>query len=300
MLSKCRNLPDHFHNLKTTLQAEFNLLKQATSKNIQNIHEVVQSQQAYMTVLISCINTLYTKLAHLDKQVQLHCLYPHPQSDVIQLNAPDYDPDIDRDLDPATDVQPPNAQSDKEDTSTDTPKPEDHTTVPPITNRPEHQPSEVLPDIDHTEYDNVEQPRAEHPSDYCPQLEDIPELETHEENWNNGQFDDTELLYNHNSTEESDRICCEYSAYFEKVKDQEYSPYHTEQGVEYHIPELDYYYTNTQLKWHQRQQNQNVYLPPPPSIEDLHTWYGRGQGRARHLELQSHQLYGEKTRSLKS
>ena len=23
-------------------------------------------------------------------------------------------------------------------------------------------------------------------------------------------------------------------------------------------------------------QNQNVYLPPPSSIEDLHTWYGRG------------------------
>ena len=78
-----------------------------------------------------------------------------------------------------------------------------------------------------------------------PQLEDIPELETDEENWDDGQFDDTELLYNHNSTEESDRICCEYSAYFEKVKDQEYSPYHTVQGVEYHIPELDYYHANT-------------------------------------------------------
>ena len=150
MFSKYHNLPDHFHDLKTTLQAEFNLLKQATLKNIQNIHEAVQSQQAYTTVLIGHINTLYTKLAHLDKQVQIHCLYPHPQLDVIQLNAPDYDPHIDGDLDPATDVQPPNAQSDKEDTSTDIPKPEDHTTIPPITNRPEHQPSEVLPDIDHT------------------------------------------------------------------------------------------------------------------------------------------------------
>ena len=95
---------------------------------------------------------------HLDKQVQIHCLYPHPQLDVIQLNTPDYDPDIDRDLDPATDIQPLNAQSDKEDTSMDTPKPEDHSTIPPITNRPEHQPSEVLPYIDHTEYGNVQQP----------------------------------------------------------------------------------------------------------------------------------------------
>ena len=80
----------------------------------------------------------------------------------------------------------------------------------------------------------------EHPSNYHPPLEDIPELETDEENW-----DDAELLYNHNSTEESDRIHCAYSAYFEKVKDQEYSPYHTAQGIEYYIPEPDYYHTNT-------------------------------------------------------
>ena len=145
---KYHNLPDHFHNLKTTLQAEFDLLKTATLKNIQNIHEAVQSQQAYTMVLSGHINTLYTKLAHLDKQVQIHCLYPHPQSDIIQLNAPDYDPDIGGDLDPATDIQPLNAQSDKEDTSTGTPKAEDHTTIPPIANRPQHQPSEVLPDID--------------------------------------------------------------------------------------------------------------------------------------------------------
>ena len=131
-------------------------------------------------------------------------------------------------------------------------------------------------------------------------MEDIPELETDEENWDGSQFDDAELLYNHNSTEESDRIHRECSAYFDKVEDQKHSPYHTMQGIEYYIPEPDYYHTNTQPKQHQRQQNQNAYLPPPPSIEDLHTWHGRGQGRARHLELHSHRLYGEKMRLLQS
>ena len=72
------------------------------------------------------------------------------------------------------------------------------------------------------------------------------------------------------------------------------------QGVEYHIPEPDYYHNNTQPKQYQKQQNQNVYFPLPPSIEDIHTWYGRGRGRARHLELHGHRLYGEKTRSLES
>ena len=179
---------------------------------------------------------------------------------LIQLNVPDYDPDIDGDLDPVTDVPPLYAKSGKEDTSTGTPKSEDHNT---ITNRPEHQPSEVSPDINSNEHNNLEQHRAEHPSNYCPQLEDIPGLETDKENWDEGQFDDAELLYNHNSTEESDRIHHEYSVYFEKVEDQEYSPYHTAQGVKYHIPELDYYPTNKQPKRYQRQQNQNVYLPPP-------------------------------------
>ena len=103
MLSKYHNLPDHFHDLKTTLQAEFELLKKATSKNVQNIQEVVQSQQQYTTVLFGHINMLYAKLVQLDKQVQINCIHPHPQSDVIQLNAPDYDLDINREPAPTID-----------------------------------------------------------------------------------------------------------------------------------------------------------------------------------------------------
>ena len=83
-----------------------------------------------------------------------------------------------------------------------------------------------------------------------------------EENWYEGQFDDTELLYNHSSTEESDRIHREYSAHFAKVEESQYSPYHTTKGVNYIIPEPDYYHSNTQPKQYQKQQNQNVYLPP--------------------------------------
>ena len=59
VLSKYHNIPDHFHDLKTTLQAEFDLLKKATSKNVQNIQEAVQSQHAYTTALFGHINTLY-------------------------------------------------------------------------------------------------------------------------------------------------------------------------------------------------------------------------------------------------
>ena len=104
VLSKYNLLPDHFHDPKTTLHTEFNLLKKATSKNIENLQEAIQSQQAYTTALCSHINSLYTKLAQLDRQVRMHCLDPHPQSDVVQLNAPKYNPDTDGQPDTVTDI----------------------------------------------------------------------------------------------------------------------------------------------------------------------------------------------------
>ena len=287
--------------LKTTLQTEFELLKTATSKNVQNLQEMVQAQQAYTTVLSGHIAALHTKLAHLDKQTQIHCIYPHQQSDAVQFNTLDYDPDIDGDTNPTNAVQPLNTDSAKEETVTSTTEPEDHNTICNTTHRSEHQSSATRSDSQTIKPDNVQQQQqAEHPSDYHPQLDDIPELETDEENWDESQSDDAELLYNHNSTEESNRIHCEYSAHFEKVEEQQYSPYHTTQGVKYMIPEPDYYHSNTQPKQDQKQQNQNIYLPPPPSIEDIRTWYGTGRGRARCLELHGHRLYGEKTRSLES
>ena len=102
-------------------------------------------------------------------------------------------------------------------------------------------------------------------------MEDIPELETDEENWDDGQFDDAELLNHHNSTEESDRICHEYSAYFEKVDDQEYSPYNTTQGIEYQMPKPDYYNADHD---HNSTRDINtkmfIYLPLHPSKTYVH------------------------------
>ena len=72
---------------------------------------MVQAQQAYTTVLSGHIAALRTKLVHLEKQIQIHCIYPHQQLDAVQLNAPDYDPDIDRDTNPSNAVQPSNTDS---------------------------------------------------------------------------------------------------------------------------------------------------------------------------------------------
>ena len=77
VLSKYHNLPDHFHDWKTTLQTEFDLLKTATSKNVQNLQETVQAQQAYTTVLSGHIVALHTKLVHLDKKKYKYIVYTH-------------------------------------------------------------------------------------------------------------------------------------------------------------------------------------------------------------------------------
>ena len=104
---------------------------------------MVQAQQAYMMVLSDHIAALHTKLVHLDKQIQIHCMYPHPQSDTVQLNALDYDPDIDGEPNSVNAIQPLNTDSIKEETITGTTEPEDHTTIHSTTNRSEHQPSEA-------------------------------------------------------------------------------------------------------------------------------------------------------------
>ena len=85
VLSKYHSLPDHFHDLQTNLQAEFTLLKKATSQNIENLQETVKLQQSCTTALCTHTNAIHTKLGQLEKQIQTHCLYPHPEVDSVKL-----------------------------------------------------------------------------------------------------------------------------------------------------------------------------------------------------------------------
>ena len=94
VLTKCNKLPDHFHDLQTTLQTKFAFLKKATSKDIDQFQEAINLQQTYTTSLCRHINTIYAKLVQLERQIQIHCLYPHFQTYSVQINAPEYDSDI--------------------------------------------------------------------------------------------------------------------------------------------------------------------------------------------------------------
>ena len=141
------------------------------------------------------------------------------------------------------------AKNIEEDTAPVTPNSKEHPAFLQDSDRLEPQSQPVPDSTEHSVYQDTEQPREEYPNNYRPQLEDIPELEDDEENWEEGQFADADFIDHHNTTEESDRICRKYSAHFMKVTDQGYSSLNNRMpGFEYIIPKPEYYNSDTRPK----------------------------------------------------
>ena len=103
---KHENIPDdisnlhlHIDNFKANIQKEFNFLKEAACKNVENFQTSLNLQQTYSAALCSLINNIYHKI--LEIQQQLPPPTQHMNSgDIIQINTPDFDPDIDGGLPP--------------------------------------------------------------------------------------------------------------------------------------------------------------------------------------------------------
>ena len=101
IFQKHQTIPDdiqdlHFHldDCKNGIEKEFTFLKEATLKNIENFQSSLNLQQTYSASLCSHVNNIYNKLAEL--QWQLHHPDPHMNTgDTIQIEVPDFDPDID-------------------------------------------------------------------------------------------------------------------------------------------------------------------------------------------------------------
>ena len=90
----------HFDDLKNYIEKDFAFLKEATRKNIENFQSSLNLQQTCSASLCSHVNNIYNKLAEIQWQIQHRD--PHVNSgDTIQIEAPDFDPDID-DISPTT------------------------------------------------------------------------------------------------------------------------------------------------------------------------------------------------------
>ena len=107
IFQKHQTIPDniqdlhfYFDNFKNGIEKEFAFLKEATLKNVGNFQSSLNLQQTYSTSLFSHVNNIYNKLAELQWQIQHRDLHMN-SGDTIQIEAPDFNPDID-DISPAT------------------------------------------------------------------------------------------------------------------------------------------------------------------------------------------------------
>ena len=87
----------HIDDFKSGIEKEFAFLKEATHKNVENFQSSLNLQQTYSAALCPHMNNIYNKLAEIQQQ------FAHPNQhmntgDVIQIEAPDFDPDIDEAL----------------------------------------------------------------------------------------------------------------------------------------------------------------------------------------------------------
>ena len=60
----------HFEQFKTTLQMDFNYLKQATTKNNHNLYTNLTLQQAYTSTLGAHVKNIHAKISELQSQIQ--------------------------------------------------------------------------------------------------------------------------------------------------------------------------------------------------------------------------------------
>ena len=109
IFQKHQTIPDdiqdlHFHldDFKNGLEKEFAFLKEATQKNVENFQSSLNLQQTYSASLCSHVNNIYNKLAEIQWQIQHRD--PHMNfGDTIQIEVPDFNPDIDKVLPTTTD-----------------------------------------------------------------------------------------------------------------------------------------------------------------------------------------------------
>ena len=91
VLEKYHLLPDNFENL----QSQFGFLKQATSKNIEHLHQAINVQQTCTATICTYINSILPHITKLEQTVFELQQKITTDQDRVQINAPDYDPDID-------------------------------------------------------------------------------------------------------------------------------------------------------------------------------------------------------------
>ena len=165
--------------------------------------------------MLTCEQYIYNKLAELQRQIQHHD--PHMNSaDIIQIEAPDFDPDID-DVSPMTIDQEsnnlliqgsasPTPKTAEQEIERITPAPSHQDTASQETDWPDSIPVEIPSQIDQPNDERIDTQRTQHNSEPVK----IPQLE---ENSEEEQYLDLDTyLIHHNTFEASQRIHQDYQS----------------------------------------------------------------------------------------
>ena len=228
IFSKHQNIPDeisdlhlHIDNFKGNIQKEFNFLKEATHKNIENFQASLSSQQTYSAALGSHINNIYHKIFELQQKL------PHPTQhmntgDIIQINAPEFDPDIDGG---------PSTKEHREIQGSDNPI--QHRVGETKKSEAPALPQQVEEEVDWPDAVPVKiPPQTAQDNDYNISVvstrpktnySEIPPLESDIDEEEEGQFEDIQTYLDHHNTYwESQNICKEYTKRLLDLDDERY------------------------------------------------------------------------------
>ena len=280
IFSKHENIPDDIFNLhlhiddfKINIQKEFNFLKEVTRKNVENFQTSLNLQQTYSAALGSHINNIYHKILEIQQQL------PHPTQhmntgDVIQIDALEFDPDIDG--------GPPTKEHGEIQGSDSSIQ---HLLGESKKSKAPALPQQVAEEVDwldtvpveippQTAQDNVHNIRAS-PMQYEMNYSEIPQLESDIDKEEEGQFEDIQTyLDHHNTYQESQNICKEYTKRLLDLDDERHyrdidRMYETYGQTGDHIPVIQ---TSR----------------PHSMMQELIQTYGRGRGQACREELRGH------------
>ena len=228
VLQKYHNLPDevedlhsHFDSFKSIIKTNFKHVKEATSHGIQ---------QTYSSTLCTHVNNIYNKLSELQKHIQHHCMYPH-QTDTVQINALEYDLDIDGNNQPNTGKK--HVTVSVQGTPNTSPEPsvleDDNSIVPDNSATPQNQQENDWPDAPTIQILGVSSTMSDQPPEVTYNRRQvwpsavnlkIPELEGDSDHV---QFADLDTFKTHHNThQESKQIQQEYFATLQNLSDNKY------------------------------------------------------------------------------
>ena len=255
---------------------------------MEHLQQAITVQQTYTANLCICINNILPCITKLEEAIlQLEQKFTMEQ-DIIHINAPDFEPDIDGPNLPRThsntavvSVQEQLTSPEPEVSDVTNFQEEDTDTDPPNATYNNSEESHWYDDIPkHVQNHTTEQ--CQITSGYSIDPEEIPQLE---EDWDNGQFVDTDmnLINRHNTHSKSERIRREFTQHLLDFSDNQY--YYKGNPInqlQYSSPDPDYY--GTPSRWSQKK-------PMIPTAITLHHHTQQMFSVGMHLEEENVLFY---------